>query len=759
LLNNFEHHCLRVAVACLILLCCRPAWAQDLKLPSDAPVRIEADNLAYDNERDVYSAAGNVVIHYGDGTLTAQYVEYDRKNNLATARDGAFLKMEEDTLAGEKIVVNLQDKTGVAYNSRVFYARNHFYISGERIEKTGESTYTIEQPVATTCDGDNPDWKIAGSSMSVTLEGYGWVKNARLLTKDIPVLYTPIVAFPAKTKRQTGFLFPYLSHSKNKGGIDVELPFFWVITQQMDATFYPRFIEKRGFQGGMELRYFAGSSSFGTLYGDFMADRKNVYETGPGELARDWQGTHKRWSYYLNHYTEFEPQFYIRTDLRRVSDPWYFRDFDSHNYYLSNYSASEDDPFRKVPFQGNASLPSLESTARVFKGWDNFNLMGRIGYRDDFSTPSNSRTLQQYPEIIFTGIRQPLFSTPVYYEFTGTYDYFYRGEGRKGHYMDIAPSVSLPLSVSDYLKITPQLTLHEILWYSNREKSGYDTGRRGDSRTVINAGFNVSSRMFRVFDVNLLGWDKIRHEIRPEMVYSYIPRVRQDKILQRDETGSSWIWQDSIPDYIPRISSMLDPFTTLAWSDGDALIEQHAVAWALTNTVTARSRDKDGPFSYHEMLRFKLFQVYDINEAKRDTTWPEQKRRPFSDVGIELDFRPHPYVWLAARNSYNPYTGWKEMNYDLGLRDWRGDTLTFGYRYTQDSVEAISMDLKAVITERLSGRVALRLDRLHHHNIESTVGFMYNHQCWGLGADYTKTYDDQRIMIKVSLAGLGMLQI
>ena len=335
-----------------VLCCSRYIFAQDFKVPADAPVKIEADNLSYDNERDVYSARGNVVITYGDGVLTAANVEYDRKNNLATAQGGAFLKMAEDSLAGDKIVVNVEDKTGVAYNSKVFYARNHFYIKGDKIEKTGENSYRIEKPLATTCDGDNPDWQLAGSEMKVTIEGYGWVKNARLLTKGVPVIYTPIIAFPAKTKRQTGFLFPYLSYSKDKDGLDIEIPFFWAINPQMDATFYSRYIEKRGFKEGVEFRYFAGSKSFGTLYGDYLEDDKQVTETISDTKSRDWQGMHRRWSFIANHQTNFDSQFYVRTDLYHVSDPWYFRDFNSHNYYLTNYATSEEDPFRKVPFRG-----------------------------------------------------------------------------------------------------------------------------------------------------------------------------------------------------------------------------------------------------------------------------------------------------------------------------------------------------------------------------------------------------------------------
>jgi LPS-assembly protein len=742
LLTKFKHH-FGIAFWTIfsVLFLCGGVFAQTIKVPADAPVKIEADNMSYDNERDVYSAEGNVVITYGDGVLTAATAEFDRKNNMATAQGGAFLKMAEDSLQGDKIVVNVEDKTGVAYNSKAFYARNHFYIKGDKIEKTGENTYFIEKPVATTCDGDNPAWEIAGSSMKVTMEGYGLMKNGRMLARGFPVLYSPFIPFPAKTKRQSGFLFPYLSYSRDKDGVTVEVPFFWAISPQMDATFYSSYIEKRGFKEGAEFRYFAGSKSFGTLYGDYMEDNKHVTENSATGLARDWQETHRRWSYYLNHQTNFDSQFYVRTDLRRVSDSWYFRDFNSHNYYLTNYATSEEDPFRKVPFQGNESLPSLDSSVRLFKGWNNYTLMARARFTDDFAAINNDRTLQQYPEIILTGIKQPLFSTPLYFEFAGTYDYFYRGEGQKGHYADFAPTISLPFNISKYAKITPQLTMREIYW--NRDDQQANSENRSGDRTVYNAGLAVSSRVSRVFDVNIQNWEKIRHEIKPEIFYSYIPNIRQD----------------NLPDYLPWVNSFMANSLSSNIGYTNALMEQNAVAWALTNTVTARVKNKTGERSYLELFRLKLFQLYDINEAKKDMAGSIVDRRPMSDIGMELDLRPHPYVSLAARNKYNPYSGWKEMNYDLGISDWRGDRLTFGYRYTLDSIEEINMDLKAVITERLSGQLIVRLDKFNNQTVENTVRLIYTEQCWGVGVDYTKTHDDQRIMLKISLAGLGMFGI
>ncbi|MEQ8253697.1 MAG: LptA/OstA family protein, partial [Smithellaceae bacterium] len=199
---------------------------------SDGPVNIDADVMDYDSESDVYHAQGSVVVTYDGGVLTANEVEYDKKSSVATAYGDAFLKMGNDTLAGDKIVFNVEKKTGIAYKGRAFYAQNHFYIKGEEIEKTGELTYKIIQPVATTCDGDKPDWAIAGSEMKVTVEGYGLMKDARMVAKDVPVFYTPFLPFPAKTKRQSGFLLPYLAYSKNKDGLDIELPYFWAISPQ-----------------------------------------------------------------------------------------------------------------------------------------------------------------------------------------------------------------------------------------------------------------------------------------------------------------------------------------------------------------------------------------------------------------------------------------------------------------------------------------------------------------------------------------------
>jgi len=706
------------------------------------PANIEADSMDYDNVRDVYHAQGKVNIIYSGATLYADDMELDNKNNIATAQGSASLKMGEDTLQGDKIVFNIEDKTGAVYKAHAFYARNHFYIKGDKIEKTGENTYFIENPVATTCDGDNPDWEITGSEMKVTIEGYGLMKNAWLLAKGLPVFYSPFLPFPAKTQRQSGFLVPYLSSSGNDG-IDVEVPYFWAISPQMDATFYQRYIEKRGFKEGAEFRYYLGDSSSGTFYGDYMEDTKHIIETTDAATSRDWQESHNRWSYYLNHQTNFDSQFYVRTDLQQVSDKWYFQDFSAHNYYLDHYSQTADDPFKNVPFQGDQTMRYLDSTIRVVKSWSNYNLTGLISSTDDFGAANNDQTLQKYPEIVFTGIKQPLLQTPLYYEFAGSYDYLYRGEGQKGHYIDFTPAVSAPFNISNYVKVIPQFAVKETFWSRDDNLTGVES-KSGDI-TIYNASLLLSSQLSRVFDVNVQNWEKIRHEIKTEINYSYTPSVPQG----------------NLPDYyLPAFSPFIMPITlagTVMPITSSSLDEQNAVAWLLTNTFTAKIKDKDGSYSYLEFLRLKLFQTYDLHEANKSMEGISSERQPFSDLGMEFDFTPHKYFSFSARNQYSIYDGWTQTNYGLNIKDWRGDTLVLGYLYTLGSIEEINVNLKAVITPNIDGTFITAIDRYNSQTVGTSVGLIYHKQCWSMGLEYTQTATDSRVVFKLSLAGLGKL--
>jgi LPS-assembly protein len=707
---------------------------------SKGPVTIEANSITYDKDEDTYHAIGNVLIVFSGGLLMAESVILNKISNEALAEGYVMVMSDNDTLEGDRVIFNIETKTGIAYEGKMFLARNHFYLTGSKIKKTGEDTYHIDDATATTCDGNFPDWRLMGSEMDVTIDGYGTMKHSRFLAKNLPVFYTPYLFFPAKTTRQSGFLLPYLTYSQKKLGWDVELPYYWAISKSSDATFYQRYMDKRGFKEGVEFRYFISNNSFGTFYGDFMNDTGRVNET-TGNISRDWQSDHKRWSYYLNHETTFSPSFYLRTDIRKVSDSWYFKDFSSHNYYLDNYSTSETQRFKKVSFVGDESLGSLESTVRLVKNWQLYNLTALVRYTDDYASASNDATLQKYPEITLKGIKRPIFGTPLNFEFDTTYDYYYRNEGQKGHLYDLQPVLSMPLRMSEYLQVTPQIGVKGTFWDRNDSVDTIYNNKHGD-REVYTAGATATTEIHRIFDVGGQEIEKIRHGIKPELTYTYVP----------------YTYQDDAPDYVTRIP------------------EQSTLTYALTNTLVAKLKEKGG--SYQELLRFKLAQTYDFKETRRGDVIPPRDKRPFSDIDIELDVKPFQYFSLLARNKFSVSSGeWKQTNYDMNISDWRGDSATLGYRYTksvyeelnpsgsttpfssyrytQSSLEEINLTLKAMLTKSLSLIHILRRNELDKKTLERTYGISYSRQCWSIEAKYSETEDDKRYTVGFSLYGLG----
>jgi len=449
-------------------------YGQERKI--EGPTDIEADRLEYDQESDIYHAFGNVIVNFTNGFLVADYVSVNRKTGDAEATGEVYNSDRGDTLEGDQVKFNLNTGTGVTFNGKAFLESNHVYITGSEIEKKGAQTYFVKDAAVTTCDADNPPWRFTARELDVTIEGYGKMKSGTFQVNNLPILYSPYMVFPAKTKRQSGFLLPSGMSYSDLNGFDMEIPFYWAISDNQDATFYQRYLEKRGVKEGLEYRYYASKDTYGTFYADYLKDSKEVTGADDG-LFRDWKGDHQRWSYYWNHQQTFSPGFYIRTDLAKVSDPWYFRDFSNYSYYLQNYSPTGAPDFQKISYLADRSLASLDSTARLVKDWPLYNLTVLTRYTQTMASDNNDATLQYYPQATFTGIRRPIFNSPLTFDLSSPYLNAYRNEGVKGHTADVNPPFSLPLNFGDYLQLTPSLGEQETAWWASNGAERKDSSR------------------------------------------------------------------------------------------------------------------------------------------------------------------------------------------------------------------------------------------------------------------------------------------
>jgi LPS-assembly protein len=714
-----------LAVVFLLVLTAPHLYALELNL-REGPVFIEADSISHEGADDSYVAKGNVLITFSGGYLKADSVTFYRTVNKALAVGNVELKSDNDLIDGDKVFFNIGSKTGVVEDGGMFISENHLYVRGERIEKKSEASYSLEKGTVTTCDGEHPDWRIAAKEMDITVDGYGTLKHGRFLAGDIPLLYFPWLIFPAKTTRQTGFLFPHLAYSSSGNGMDIEVPFYWAISESADMTFYQRYMEKRGFKEGMEFRYYIDHKSSGVFYGDFINDRKTTTEDD-GTVNQDLHNG-QRWSYYFNHETTLPDGLKISADLNRVSDHGYFRDFEAFNYYLEHYSVGKEDRFRRISFKADESISYLYSTFTVTKDWQLYNLTALAKYTDDFSTIDNAATLQKYPEVILTGFRRPLFDSNLEMDFTTGYDYYYSDEGQRGHLWELNPTLYLPFNLWKYFPVTPWTGIRMSAWDRTDSLAGAE-GKNGE-RNLFNVGATVSTEFNRVFTVNSESLEKLRHVIKPELTYQYIhiPRV----------------YDKTLPSFL------------------GAIYPYNAVTYGVINTLTAKMKQDDGKTFYRELLRFKVSQAYDIIEAKQDYPAGGKENRPFGDIITEFDAWPSPFVWLSARNTFDVTSGGqKQNNYDIGLSDSRGDSISVGYRYTRYALEGFNLFAKAEISKTLQLTYLLNENRLDHRTLESTIGMLYRKQCWTLGLSVSEEdgegdKKDRRFMVYFWLLGLGM---
>ncbi|MFH2066044.1 MAG: LPS assembly protein LptD [Pseudomonadota bacterium] len=727
---------------------------------------ITADKIEFSRQDDQYVAEGDVVIIGKEQKINAEYVRYDRKNKKAYALGNVILTAGEDVLRGERMTLDLENQTGIAYQGTVFIREGHYRIWGDKIQKTGERTYIAENAVVTTCEGDRPDWKVSGTEAEVTIEGYGTVTHATLWAGKVPVIYSPFLFFPAKKKRQSGFLAPRFSFS-DRLGTEYEQPYFWAINDQTDATFYWDHMGERGEKIGTEYRYVINSASKGTVMLDYLNDDK--IDDGTEEASTMWgydesdeiiRLNEKRYWFRMKGTQSMPYDLTGKLDLDVVSDQDYLTEFrdgytgfdESAGYFEKNFGRGLDD----------YTNTSRTNTIIVGKSWDQYSLsvegrwtddllnrQGRIlvegtgATGDQAAVPDTIRnysdvdnTVQSLPMIQVNGSKQEAWDRSwLYWSFDTQAAFFYRIDGVRGDRADIYPRFYVPMRYKNYFSFEPSIGVRETIWYVTDHNGGsLDSVNEEENpettfnREIYDVTLDLSTEVYRVYNP---GWEiveRFRHAITPQVVYEYRP----------DWDQSEYPVFDSI----------------------DRLGGSHRVIYSLINSFTSRNvvkkpADKEDTnkvpdYAYREFCSFELSQSYDI--SRRNGANPE----PFSAVTGNLDFSLWRYLSLNTDGAWDPYINrLTQRNIGIEFSDYRGDQFNIEYRKTRNSTESLNINSTLVLTDRFSFYVDLARDLVEKKYIETRASLLYKTGCWSVDLGIKKNREDRKYSIMISLFGLG----
>ncbi|HIJ78655.1 MAG: hypothetical protein OEY01_05960, partial [Desulfobulbaceae bacterium] len=119
-------------------------WAKPL------PWEVTADSLVHLKEPESILAEGNVILNRPKESspdpmiVRADWVRYDVELGVIRARGNVYVLSGQDEIAADLADLDLNSKTGTFYNSTIFMADTHMFITGDEVVKTGDFTYDLK---------------------------------------------------------------------------------------------------------------------------------------------------------------------------------------------------------------------------------------------------------------------------------------------------------------------------------------------------------------------------------------------------------------------------------------------------------------------------------------------------------------------------------------------------------------------------------------------------------------------------------------
>jgi len=319
-------------------------------------VSVDLNGPAVFNER--------LVMRQGARQLGADSGRFDRSTGEFAAEGNVEFRDPKTWVRGD--VARYNSNTGLFSMESAEYdlfsvpARG----SADRIAVEETQRLSLTNVTYTSCARGKDDWLLRAGSLSLDREaGTGTARNARLEFKGVPILYTPYLTYPIDNQRKSGLLLPDVGNSDQRG-VEFELPYYFNLAPNYDATLTPHYMSRRGLQAKGEFRYLSGGTS-GQLDGEFLPN-DDVTDDNRGlaswfnqsQLPAGWRGTIDATDVSDSGYFEdlasglaqtSQTHLRRRVDLEFFNHTWFsllrVEDYET----LDEAIVPEDEPYRRVP--------------------------------------------------------------------------------------------------------------------------------------------------------------------------------------------------------------------------------------------------------------------------------------------------------------------------------------------------------------------------------------------------------------------------
>lgn len=692
---------------------------------SDDSTHIEADAAEAPN-KDEIEFTGNVVISRNIQRLTADRANYDKNDELFTASGNVVISEPGVIFRGSRANYFAETKQGRLDNSSYELPTRPAQGRSNSIQFE-PGTISLLKPTYSSCPADAESWVLKADKMDLnTDEGYGTGKHVVAYFKGVPFAYTPYIRFPLNDERSSGFLFPSIGYS-SKNGADVSVPWYWNIAPNMDATFTPRILSKRGLMLGTEFRYL-GENQRGQIYAEFIND-SDYDETREAEeiVQRGDDISRNRGAISAQYQARLGDKWFAGGDFNYASDNYYLDDFGNNLKDRSENHLLREGYLRYVG--------------------DIFNFSAKAqGYQ---ALVENTNTYSRLPQLLFSGYTQ--FSPGGYTFGTGFHseavrfekNWDFSGRANEGHRYFLRPFIDMPLRKS-YGYIKPKLSL-DMVSYDLTETAIVGADEDHSRFTPI---LSIDSGLFFERDLNLFN-TAMQQTLEPRLYYLYVPKEDQDDLPIFDTAENRF--------------SFNQLFRENRFSGIDRLGDANQLTAALTtrfyddNTGAERFRASIGQIFY---FRDREVQLSNNSVAVDEST---------SAIAAEVasQFLPHWNTSLSLM--YDPHESQVDTStFRLQYKSDPYHIVNFDYTHKDDGFDSENYeqtDISAYwkIAPQWRGLARWNYSLKEKFSLESMLGVEYDSCCYALRLvvsreqDYENDDPDNRVMLQMHFKGLSSI--
>ncbi len=710
-----------------------------IKLPlKNEQFTLSAKRVKYDSNNGIIEAFSNVFLSSSTYKIHADYARYEKRYKRVYLKGNVSARWDSNIIKGREVLVYITNSTGWIKGGEIFYSIPHLYFRGDKIDKTGNNTFSFENMEVTGCDTKVPDWSFFIKRGNISSNGEAYLHHVKFMVKRRSIMYLPYMQLPVLVKRKSGFLVPEYISSSTKG-TGLILPYYLVISREQDMTLYPGFLSKRGVISGIEYRFVPNIETKGFFMLNYLHDRITYAseKNAPFSLSTDGLIRPNKNRYWirgkLNSYL-FEPDIKLKLDIDYVSDQDFLREFDAG--YLG-FERSRDiflDVFgRDIKNKDSLIRQNALLIERTYGGGNIYlkaEYLENLMYKNGNLDPSKDATPERIPEMGFNVYKTPLLKGVFDFESTGSITYFSRRHLTYGTRVDLYPSFSKTFSLN-YATIIPKVSFRNTSYIlQQRDKDRMDSF---ENRFLAEFDLNVHTQLYRIYHIGDKG-TSIRHIISPEVEYFY------RSVKTRDD--------------IPVFDSI------------DTITREQKIRYSLNNHFTLKRYEMGRPI-YRDILQLKFYQTYDIKEARRERDLKKYPKRPFTDIRTEYVFTPSSRFSLKGNVWFSPYIKGiteSEQRVEFVPFDFFSGFISHDYtRKITDDIHRPNQAKMSILGYGLTFLSDNKWELSYEDSRDLEAGDVvrqrllvkYKHQCWSVLTEFSHTQDEDKIMVTITLGSLG----